>query len=291
MLKVSILLAVHNGSEYLDQAIYSVINQTYSNWELIVVENGSTDNTLEISTKWQTVDSRIKVFSLELKGKNQAYNFAYTKCNSDFICFLAADDILTPDNLEVRLEPFSANSDLTHTTCLLKTFSITKKFDGIIFPKNPTKPNFSGGSIFFRSQIADSIFPIPEILPNEDTWTSLHLRAFGKSLHLPLVLYNYRIHSKNSYGYGIDFDLKRTKFLMRMHAFDLFNDKFKKETSNFLEYTRIFSKGLEFCRNFKIKKILCLNLPIADKLLLIYYSSKFLFSLRQFLFKWFSGIL
>jgi glycosyltransferase involved in cell wall biosynthesis len=74
MVKVSILLAVYNGSAYIDEAINSILNQTYPNWELIIVNNGSTDDTQSHLDKFSVKDSRIRVFDIGVKGKNKAYN-------------------------------------------------------------------------------------------------------------------------------------------------------------------------------------------------------------------------
>jgi glycosyltransferase involved in cell wall biosynthesis len=290
MLKVSILLAVHNGAEYLDQAIQSILEQTYTNWELIAVNNGSNDTTVDILNKWKEIDSRIKVYSLEEKGKNRAYNYAFTKSVGDFVCFFAADDILATDNIELRIHPFSINEDLSFTTCLLKTFSENPKFDGLIFPKNQSKHNFSGGSILFTQKMANSIFPLPESLPNEDVWSALHLKYFGIGKHVPKPLYHYRIHSKNSYGYQNSFQSKRNEFLRRMKAFVIFLEKNKNQLSNkeFL-YLNSFSKSLYYVEKKKIIKIAFSHLPVKDKILFIFYSSGLLFRIKTILFKFLSG--
>jgi glycosyltransferase involved in cell wall biosynthesis len=289
MNKVSILLAVYNGKDYIEESLFSVINQTYKNWELIVVDNGSTDNTFEIVKKFSKNDERISLYKLSEKGKCKAYNYAYLKSNGDFLCFLAADDTLTKNSLESRLRPITENNGFS--TCLLKTFSENSNFDSLIFPKNTNKPNFSGGSIFFKRDIASLIFPIPEILPNEDTWTSITLEAFSKCYHIPEVLYNYRIHGSNSFGYNLSYEDKRSKYLERMQAYILFKKKWG-ELDNFKlnNHLNSFITGLNHCINKNILKIIFLkNLGLKYKIIFIYYSSQFLFELRNKYFKFFSG--
>jgi glycosyltransferase involved in cell wall biosynthesis len=289
MNKISILLAVYNGEDYIEESISSVVNQTYTNWELIVVDNGSTDNTFEIIKKVSNNDKRISLHKLSEKGKCKAYNYAYLKSNGHFICFLAADDTLTINSLESRLTAIIDKNGFS--TCLLKTFSLNANFDSLIFPKNIHKPNLSGGSIFFKRDIANKIFPIPEILPNEDTWTSLTLETFSKCHHIPEVLYNYRIHSSNSFGYNLSYEDKRTKYLERMQAYILFQQKWG-ELENFKlkNHFKSFITGLDYCKNKKVFKIIFLkNLSIKYKIIFIYYSSEFLFDLRNKYFKFFSG--
>lgn len=292
MSKVSILLAVYNCGKYIEESILSVIGQQYNNWELVIVNNGSTDNTLDVITKYVALDKRIISVSLEEKGKCKAYNKAFEISSGSIICFLAGDDILTPDSLFKRVEPIE-RGESNYTSCLLQTFSEIDKLDGIIFPKQPLKPNYSGGSIFFTREQAEKIFPIPISLPNEDTWTSLHLRAFGRNRHVAQVLYRYRIHDSNSYGYDLDFTTKREKFLLRMQAFVLFKNKWK-ETSNekFDNYVSSFIEGFELCKlNNKFKILFVKGLPLKDKMILYFYSSPFIYMLRHKFFKFFSGIL
>jgi glycosyltransferase involved in cell wall biosynthesis len=292
MSKVSILLAVYNCEKFIEEAIQSVIAQDFNNWELIIVNNGSTDNTKGLINKYVAADQRILSISIDEKGKCKAYNKAFELCTGDFICFFAGDDILTKDSLLKRLELLETGEG-DYSTCLLQTFSEINKHNGVIFPKQITKPNYSGGSIFFKRELAQTIFPIPESLPNEDTWTSLHLRAFGRNKHIAEVLYRYRIHNSNSFGYDLDFTTKREKFLHRMQAFILFKNKWN-DTSNepFDNYVNSFIEGFELCKKNNKFKILFVNgLPLKDKLILYFYSSPLIYMLRHKFFKFFSGIL
>lgn len=289
--KVSILLAVYNGGAYIEEAIESILAQEDSNWELIIVNNGSTDNTQAIIERYAAADSRIFAFDIKEKGKNKAYNFAFNQSSGDIICFFAADDKLATESIGKRSSVIKAKND--YSTCCLKTFSEDKDRDGVVFPKKMTNPNYSGGSIMFSRGLASKIFPIPESLPNEDTWTSLHLRAFGTNQHLPEALYFYRIHNNNSFGYGLSFHEKREKYLNRMEAFVFFKEKWNcTENKTFDHYIISFVKGLDFCKNYKRLSIILLRyLPIKDKMVLFFYSSSVVYMLRHKFFKLFSGII
>lgn len=290
MSKVAILLAVYNGAPYLDVAIESVCNQTFTDWELLAVENGSTDQTLTILREWASKDQRIKVFVNDSKGKNQAFNRAFEESTADYICYFAADDVLHASSLEKRLKPLLEKRELAFTTCLLETISTDEKFNGIIFPKKQHSPNFSGGSIFFRRDIAKNVFPIPCSLPNEDVWTALHLKNFGHGEHIAESLYYYRIHEANSYGYHVNFEAKRKGFLSRMSAFDLFLEKYRKDLLPVQrKYLEAFREGRKNAESKRITRILMSSLPMKDRILFIYYCSPFLFWLKQRLFKLLSG--
>lgn len=286
---ISILLAVHNGAHFLDLAIESVCSQSFKDWELIIVENASTDQSFEIAKKWEKKDGRVKVYRNTQKGKNLAYNRAFSESKGDLICFFSADDILHKDNLKLRSEPF-LNSSFSFTTCLLKIISKNKKFDGVVMPKKKNRPNFSGGSIMFTRSFAKNIFPIPDSLPNEDLWTSLYLKYFGSGHHISLPLYFYRIHENNSYGYSQTFDEKRSSFLARMRAFTLFgNYYFSNLTHSQKIFFRNFEIGLSCVKSFSLFKIIFLRLPFSNKLIFIFYCSPFLFWLKNRFFSLFSG--
>lgn len=286
---VSILLAVFNGEFFIKDAINSVLNQSFINWELIIVDNGSTDNTVKLVNELIQNDERISLYTLAEKGKCKAYNYAFDKSKGDFICFLAADDTLPENSIEFRIAPVLKNREFS--TCLLKTFSNNPKYNALIFPKNISKPNFSGGSIFFSRDIAYKIFPIPECLPNEDTWTSISLEAFSNCNHIPEVLYNYRIHSSNSFGYDLSFSQKRAKYLERMNAYILFHQKWGDiDNVEYNKFIKAFITGLNYCKDKNLVNLLFIkNLKLKYKLIFIYYSSGILFKIRNKYFKFFSG--
>ena len=100
-LKVSVIMNVHNGEEFISEAIQSVINQTYQNWELLIWDNLSTDNTFKVISSFK--DKRIIYFKSEIfdelyRARNKAIDFS----NGDLITFLDADDIWLPNKLEVQ---------------------------------------------------------------------------------------------------------------------------------------------------------------------------------------------
>lgn len=288
---ISILLAVHNGARDLREAIESVIAQTYRDWELLVISNGSTDDTVRIAEELAAADARIRVFVLPDKGKNRAYNHGFSQSRGEYLCFFAADDVLVPTSLERRLAAVQGRGARAFSTCCLQTFSENPTYHGVVFPKRITLPNYSGGSIFFSRDLAAMLFPIPVSQPNEDTWTSLHLRAFGENVHVPEPLYLYRIHEGNSYGYGTPFDAKREQYLRRMHAYQLFFDKYRAANVPFVDdEVRPFLQGLAAARQRDVVGVLrARGLRLGTKLVLIMYCSEMLYHLRHTFFRTLSG--
>ncbi len=101
---VSIITPVYNSSRFLSRMIESVINQTYKNWELIFVDDCSTDNSLEIIKKYQKDDLRINFFTLKNNsGSGIARNLAIEKANGRFIAFLDSDDVWVNNKLDIQI--------------------------------------------------------------------------------------------------------------------------------------------------------------------------------------------
>ena len=106
----SVLIANYNGGKFLSECIDSVISQTYSNWELVIVDDGSTDNSLDIYKKY-SCDKRIRVYS---RKENRGCTFSKAECinyaHGDICGFLDSDDFLESDALEHMVNAHSNKS-------------------------------------------------------------------------------------------------------------------------------------------------------------------------------------
>lgn len=89
---ISIVMPVYNTANFLENAIMSILNQTYKNWELIVVDDGSTDNSLKICNKMMDKYDNIYVFSQKNKGVAAARNYGIQKTRGKYVAFLDSDD-------------------------------------------------------------------------------------------------------------------------------------------------------------------------------------------------------
>ena len=102
---VSIITPTFNREKYIEETIQSVISQTTSNWELIIIDDGSSDNTLEILNRYSKKDKRIHVYQRESKpkGANHCRNIGIEKSNGKYLMFLDSDDLLLPWCLDERI--------------------------------------------------------------------------------------------------------------------------------------------------------------------------------------------
>lgn len=109
---ISVILPVYNGERYISGAIDSVLSQTYSNWELLIVDDGSKDGSPSICDRYAAGDSRIKVFHLPNGGVNAARAKGVEHSYGDYLTFLDADDAFSQDALKQMLYSFSETIDV-----------------------------------------------------------------------------------------------------------------------------------------------------------------------------------
>ena len=134
---VTVIMPVFNCEEFIGQAIKSVLCQTYFNWELIIVNDGSTDSSEIIANKFS--DHRIKYFKQNRQGVSSARNLAFSEMRGEYFCFLDSDDLIPPNSIHSRIKVFSQNPDVTFV-------------DGVVITKNKSmekrirfyKPSFKG---------------------------------------------------------------------------------------------------------------------------------------------------
>jgi len=120
---VSIITPCFNSEKYISQTIQSVINQTHQNWELLLVDDCSSDETVAILSSFASQDERIKTFKLDKNsGAGVARNFAIQKASGEYIAFLDADDLWKPEKLEKQLQ-------FMHTQNIPFTFSFYETID------------------------------------------------------------------------------------------------------------------------------------------------------------------
>ena len=210
---VSVLMPNYNYAKYIGEAIKSVLQQTYPHWELIVCDDGSTDNSCEIVQRYQRKDSRIKLIRKENGGVASALNAAYNKCNGQIICFLDADDLFELDKLSLVVRQFSNRWDfgfLVHPVQqinaegrFLGTYPLTGKLPaGWIAERLLDKggvielPPVSG--LCLRREVADVILPInPKFRTNADGVIQRIAPLVTKVLPVKVPLARRRIHQRN----------------------------------------------------------------------------------------------
>lgn len=123
---ISIIMPAYNSERYIAEAVESVLTQSYTNWELVIVDDGSSDRTPEIIDEYAERDRRIKVFHRKNSGVSAARNFALQNICGEYVTFIDSDDIYHPSRLEIMLEAFEQ-----HPKCDA-VFAEHKEFKGDI---------------------------------------------------------------------------------------------------------------------------------------------------------------
>lgn len=100
---VSIITPCYNGAKYIRETINSVRAQTYANWEMLVIDDGSTDNSAEIVREYSAKDKRIRLVRQENAGSAAARNNGIRQCSGQYIALLDADDLWKPEFLEKQI--------------------------------------------------------------------------------------------------------------------------------------------------------------------------------------------
>lgn len=117
MVKISVILPVYNSDKYIRKAVESVLAQSFSDFELIIVNDGSTDNTLNILNDFD--DSRITIINQSNQGPGASRNNALDIINGEYVMFLDSDDWYHPDALKISLEEITRyDADLTFFTMI-----------------------------------------------------------------------------------------------------------------------------------------------------------------------------
>jgi glycosyltransferase involved in cell wall biosynthesis len=200
----SLLLANYNNSSFLDDCLESVYKQTYTNWEIIFVDDCSTDNSLQIIKKYADKDARIKVFPNE---KNSGCGFSKNRCvqlSSGELCgFLDSDDALMPAALEIMIKSHLENphaalvcSRRFHCDVKLKIKGASNEETGKFVSQlaTPLINHFAS----FKKEMYDKTSGIDAYMKRAvDQDLYLKLEEKGDIVFIPEVLYLYR-HNYNS---------------------------------------------------------------------------------------------
>lgn len=261
---VSIIMNCHNSGEYLNQAVDSVLKQHYSNWELIIWDNASKDNTKQIIETYK--DSRIIYFYDDTKVSLYRSRLnAISKSRGEFIAFLDCDDIWMPEKIRQQIKRFHDTKVVISSTnfsyiyqgsSLLKTLmkkKVAKTYvkELVSFGDVVTDYRVGMSTVMMRNEICKEI--IPEQCPDYNIIEDLDLvaRVLTKGYLAPVnkILTNYRIHDGN-FSKKISIELSERNYWLselknlcpKNESFELIKSKFL-DVNNHLQMRKHFIEG------------------------------------------------
>lgn len=228
---VSVLLTNYNYGRYLDEAIRSIQAQTYGTFEIIICDDGSTDNSEEIYQQYST-DQRIRVIRQERSGQGNAMTTTFDASRGEIICFLDADDMFLPTKLELVVEAFLTHPQAGVSTHFIQPVSNDGKALGTRVPQYlvsgwlATQSLGSGGFVGFaqtsglaiRREVGEYIFPIPDSIIHAGDAYIVGISIFiTRFVAMPIILAYYRWHGKNISG-GQAFSYESLASMITIHG-------------------------------------------------------------------------
>ncbi|WP_421763184.1 glycosyltransferase family 2 protein [Ekhidna sp.] len=204
---VSVIMPAYNAEMYIAEAIQSVLDQHYPNFELLIINDGSVDNTKKVIDSFD--DARIKYCEQKNKGVSTARNVGLDNMKGDFFCFLDADDMLTKSSLESRIRLFELDSTIDFVDGIVLSYdkTMTKTI-------SKWKPSFKGNPLSELLNLNDScFFGITWMIRRlegviykfdvsvsfaEDLWFYINISEKGNYAYSESTCYLRRVTSQNS---------------------------------------------------------------------------------------------
>jgi len=265
--KVSIITASYNYDNLIPETIESVLNQTYQNWEMIIVDDGSKDNSVGVIKSYCEKDNRIKLYQHENgmnRGLAETLKLGISKAESDWIIFLESDDTIREDYIEKKLEIIKKYPDIKFIYNDVNLFGdeerirefdsyfldVQKDIKDLIFPVNISKylekkniiPTFSCAML--KKESLDNVNFNPSIMAYLDWYLWSQIACKNEFYFINEKLTNWRIHKKsyicktntsiNSYLYFVKCQIKdnlqggKYKFINRLNYFFKVLKQFRK---------------------------------------------------------------
>ena len=216
---ISIIVPIYNVENYLRMCLDSIQNQTYKNFECLLINDGSPDNSAEICREYAAKDSRFRYFEKENGGVSSARNLGMKCANGDYITFVDPDDWLDPDYLEILyLKMMEYDADVAIAT--YKKYSVSDRcyyfhvldqdyYEKIytgdeLLAELPYRESFdstfnvSWGKLFKRSLLYSLVFNEQRVMGEDLEFNFKVFLRLNKCLYIHKPLYNFRRHDSSA---------------------------------------------------------------------------------------------
>lgn len=264
---VSIIIPCYNHAKFLPDALQSVIEQDCENWECIVVNDGSTDNTEEIARLWSNKDKRFKYFYKENGGLSSARNFGIEKSNAEYILTLDSDDKFDKTFISKALKVINGDPKIGIVSCWGKRFMGNTYYD--IFKPNGKNiedflfQNAAIGNSMFRKKCWIEAGRYDENMKKgyEDWEFYLRISTLGwNTLIIQEPLFFYRQHKNSMRTEALNkFDKEIRLFIFKKHK-DLYLKYFDQTVENLLSI-------IDLNRRNELKRINSIDFKLGNFIL------------------------
>ena len=218
--KISILMGIYNCADTLEQAVASIQNQSYTNWELILCEDGSLDNTYEVAQALASADSRIVLLRNEKNlGLSATLNRCLDAATGEYIARMDGDDDCMPDRFEKQIRFLESHPEFKIVSSAMTLFDESGEWGRAVCPEYPQPEDTVGGTAFCHAAVMlkkDAIDAVggytedPRMLRVEDVnlWIKLYAAGYrGYNIQEPL----YRMRNDQN-------ALNRRKYIYRINS-------------------------------------------------------------------------
>lgn len=207
--EISCLIPVYNGERYLQAAMESILGQSFADFEVVVIDDGSTDRSAALVRAAAERDPRVRLFSKPNGGIVSALNFGLERCRGDYVARMDADDIALPDRFAVQMAAFARYPDAVAVGGLIQ--SIDEAGTPISAPGSPSRvtqtrldtfppvvANVQHSAGTFRRSALLSVGGYRRTFPHaEDYDLYLRLAAHGRFYNPPTLVLYYRVHGSS----------------------------------------------------------------------------------------------
>ncbi len=247
MLKVSVVLPFYNTGKYLSRCIDSIMKQTYSNYELLLINDGSTDNSGEIAHTWERSDQRIQVIDKENSGVSDSRNWGIERATGEYLFFIDADDWVEPNILELLVAELEQNQSDWSICAIWKEYSNKKVLSaghstGIVNRDEALISLYNDG--YIRPVVWGKLYRLnwirqnkiyfdTEIHYSEDVLFLTKVLLFSTKIsYLEIPLYHYFVDNQESALHRWDKNHFNTKMLSKWTAYVKMKKLLEKEYSS-----------------------------------------------------------
>ncbi|MBE0649553.1 MAG: glycosyltransferase family 2 protein [Bacteroidales bacterium] len=221
-MKIDILLSTYNGEQFLEELLQSLIDQSYSDWRLLVRDDGSTDNTVEILDAFRKKEQeRVIIFKDDQKnlGPKKSFEALLQSSTADYIMFCDQDDVWMKDKVQQTYDKMKTleQQDPESPVLVFTDLTVVDKNLNVLHPSlwqyTKVKPEninnvyrllvnnpVVGCTVMINKAAKSVALPFPEKAVMHDWWMALNISRKGKAGFVPAPTIFYRLHEKNNLG-------------------------------------------------------------------------------------------
>lgn len=252
-LSVTAIIPTYNRASYIGECIDSILVQSHPVDEIIIINDGSTDNTLEVLKHYN--DPRIKIFTQDNRGKSAALNFAIAQSTKDLIWICDDDDYACPSGLQALITAFQKNEDADMTFGKMLFFYDRDKNQSKLDLNYPLRSEEPSAKINFLERMVTNQFAMlikrsvymkvgpfrEDLIRAQDIEMALRITRHFKAISVPEYIFCYRIHSGSRGSAADNFNSKENAKKWRQYA-----EMFYREIRQTYDLS-------EFCPSFALK--------------------------------------